>query len=299
MQATSSETLRSLRLQAIDARRRLVRVFFFLPFTAVIGLTAGCQQLSSAVDTVLTAGTMSPEQEVQFGQQVAQEIEKDLEFVNDAAIQNYVQQIGQKVVANSPHQPAVPVQFRVIRDDSINAFAIPGGNIYVNTGLIYAAEDEAELASVLAHELGHVVYRHGAQQVSRATTAGVIQQVILGQESAAASQLLSEIAAQGTILKYGREAELEADAIAIPTLYGAKYDPSALVSFFQTLQEEYGSGGGQITFFASHPATQERIDRAQQNISALPGEARELPRPVNELRQIQSRIQQLGLAPPA
>ncbi|MCH8333859.1 M48 family metalloprotease [Candidatus Sumerlaeota bacterium] len=256
-------------------------------------LGSGCLLL----DDVLTSFTMSPEAEVEFGRKVQAEIEKDLILVRDPAVLDYIASIGEIVIANSPRPALVPTEFFVVHDDEINAFAIPGGNIYVHTGLIYAAQDEAELASVLAHEYGHVVYRHSAQHISRVTGIGMIEQIILGQQAEQGAQMIGDLIAQLGIQNYSRQDELEADSIAVPTLYRAGYDPAAMVTFFEKLRERYGDSAGAVTLFASHPATGDRITRVRATIGALP--PREgLLRPLNNLLRIQARLQQLGLAGP-
>lgn len=258
---------------------------------ALLGMTiaavAGCAAIDSAFTPLFM---MSADEEIAFGEKAREQIEKDLVFVTDARVVDYVLKIGATVVANAPEQAIVPVRFHVIQDDAINAFAIPGGDIYVHTGLIVAADDEAELASVMAHELGHVVYRHGAKHVSRATGVGVIQSVLLGEDAAAASELVTQVVGQGVMFHYGREDELQADSIAIPTLANAGYDPEAMVTFFQKLIDTYGDGGGGIvSLFASHPPTSQRIIDARALIRRLPAGGQRL-RPVTDLRRVQAAL---------
>lgn len=253
---------------------------------------AGCQVL----DSVLTSTFMpSPEQEIEFGVEVAREIEKGLVFVEDPEIVEYIRRLGRIIVSNSPQQAVVPTTFYVVKNGEINAFAIPGGNIYVHTGLIEASADEAELASVLGHEFGHVVYRHGMEHAARAQGYGAMQQIFLGQEAGGIATLAAGMLTKGVLLNYSRSDELEADSLAIPTLYAANYDPAGMVTFFETLKERYGETSGGIgTLFASHPPTTDRIERVRQAIATLPPKA-ELYRPVNDLRRIQARMDQLGL----
>lgn len=278
---------------AVLSRMRLaLRAALLLQLLAAAGLLTGCETF----DSLLTAGTMSPAEEVEFGKQVQVEIEKDITFVNDPIIVNYVRKIGQIVVANAPKQSEVPARFFVIKDKEINAFAIPGGNIYVHTGLLDASDDEAELASVLAHEYGHVIHRHGAQNVSRAMTAGMLQQLVLGTDANAVGAIVSGIVAQGVLTNYSRSAELEADAVAVPTLYHAGYDPNGMITFFETLTERYGGGNAPVvSLFASHPPTTERINRVRADIAALPPKE-PLLRPINDLRKVQVRLRELGLS---
>lgn len=275
-------------------RRALLRLVLIVHLLPLAALTTGCEVFNE----ILTTGRMSVEEEIKFGERVEEEVEKDLTFVNDPIVVNYVRKIGNIVVANSPKQSRIPPSWYVVRDNEINAFAIPGGNIYVHTGLIDAADDEAELASVLAHELGHVIYRHGADNVARAMNASMLQQLILGQDAGEVSRLIGGLVAQGVLTDYSRQDELEADSIAVPTLYHAGYDPNGLISFFETLQERYGTGpGGPAVFFSTHPPTTERINQVRADIAALPPKD-PLLRPINDLRKVQGRLRELGITEP-
>lgn len=266
-------------------------------FLAVLclALAAGGCEIYDQFATSLLA--VSPAQEVELGRQVRAEIEKDLEFVTDPEVVGYVRGLGAKVAAASPEAAAFPTEFHVVKDPSINAFAVPGGAIYVHTGLIDAAEDEAELAGVLAHEYGHVVYRHGAKHLSRAMGAELLQSLALGTDSGEAARLLAGVVSQGALTHYSRQDELEADSIAVPTLYQASLDPNAMVTFFQRLEQaKGGSGGGLTRYFSTHPATSDRISSVQADIATLPPGRAE--RPVNDLRRVQSRLRKLGLSGP-
>lgn len=252
----------------------------------------GCAEVNRFMGS---AFMISPAEEIKLGGEFRDQIEKNLKFVNDAEIMNYVQKVGGIVTANAPQASEIPVRFHVVRNDEINAFAIPGGDIYVHTGLIDASDDEAEMASVIAHEYGHVVYRHGARHISRAQSTQLLEQLVLGSNAGALAQIAADSIASGALQKFSREDELEADSIAIPTLYRAGYDPKAMASFFETLKGRYGDSSGMATLFNSHPATGERIARVEASVSKLPPKA-ELYRPVTELRKIQGRMRDLGLS---
>lgn len=269
----------------------------WLVLTCAAFFGTGCAEIQALFDPLLTASTISVEEEIEVGKELKKQVEEGATLVEDAFVVDYVKGVGEIVLANSPFELPVPVEFAVVQDDSINAFAIPGGYIYVHTGLIDAAEDEAELAGVMAHELGHVIWRHGAKQLSRAMTAQMVQQVLLGEDAGAGAQLLGQLLATGTLTSYSREAEFQADDVAVPTLRSAEYDPAAIITFFQTLNEASGSTGGMAAWFASHPPTPERIARAESMISGLesPGPSH---RPINELRKVQARLQEIGTSSP-
>lgn len=275
--------------------RNFRRSFCLALFAATLALgMQGCAVLDAAVTPIFM---MSIEKEIAVGEQFKEEIEKDLVFVEDEEIVNYVRKVGATVVAHAKKQAEVPVTFSVVVNEEINAFAIPGGHIYVHTGLIDSSEDEAELASVLAHELGHVVYRHGAKHVSRATGyqvgAAVVEAVVLGRNSGISTEVVRDLIGKGVLQNYSRRDELEADSIAIPTLYAAGYDPGGMITFFETLNERYGEQSGAATFFASHPPTSDRIERVRESIDMLPPKEG-LLRPIGDLRRIQAKLQDLG-----
>lgn len=274
---------------------RRTGAWFALVGVAFFG--TGCAEIQALLDPVLTMSTITVDEEIELGNELKRQVEEGVTLVEDAFVVDYVKGVGEIVLANSPYEPPVPVEFSVVQDESINAFAIPGGHVYVHTGLIDAAEDEAELAGVMAHELGHVIWRHGAKQLSRAMTAQMVQQVVLGEEASAGAQLLGQLLAAGTLTSYSRDAEFEADDVAVPTLRSAEYDPAAIVTFFQTLNEASGSTSGMAAWFASHPPTPERIARAESMISNLesPGPSH---RPINQLRKVQARLQEIGPTSP-
>ena len=273
---------------------RLRRGIVLAVLSGVLGFSGGCE----LIDSTLTPMFMvSPDEEVKLGLKVAPEIEKDLVLVDDPQLLSYLRDIGAKVQGYSPITAQVPVNFYLVQNDEINAFAIPGGNIYVHTGLIYAAEDEAELASVIAHEYGHVVYRHSAQHLSRANMAGLAQSVLLGEDGAQSAKIIADLVATGALQNYSRKDESEADDLAVQTLYRAGWDPHAMSSFFDKLRVRYGDSGGVATWFSSHPATSARIVRVNAAIDTLPPK-NGLHRPVNQLRKMQARLISLGLIEP-
>ncbi|MBI1785897.1 M48 family metalloprotease [Candidatus Sumerlaeota bacterium] len=270
----------------VQSRRTLLRLLFILLASS---FTGGCEVFDQTITPLFM---ISPEEEIQLGKKLQAEIEKKIKFVDDPQVVQYVRRVGEIVKANAPEKAAVPTQFFVVNDPEINAFAIPGGNMYVQTGLINAADDEAELASVLAHEYGHVIYRHGAKHISRAQSLKIGEQFLLGQNAGAATSLADFLGQLG-LERYSRQDELQADSVAVPTLSRAGYDPNAMVSFFQTMKTKYGDTGGVLTYFSSHPATADRIQRVQQQIAVQP--PKQGVRPITDLRRAQARLQDLGL----
>ena len=276
------------------------KYFFHLWALMLLALAGmGCATMGNYLGK---AFIMTPEQETQFGPKVAQQVEKDIKLVDDPEVLNYVRSVGQRVWKNSPPS-SIPARFYVVKDDSINAFAIPGGNIYVHTGLITAADDEAELASVIAHEAGHVIRRHGAQAVSRATSINMgveaVQSILVGPNSPQSTQLIISLlgqgAGQGAMFKYSRQDEQEADTIAVNTLYRANYDPKAMVRFFSKLMNKTTDPGKFAALFSSHPPTRERIANVNAALNSLPPKS--LPSDsVTGLRRVQGQLKALGMA---
>ena len=213
---------------------------------------------------------ISIEEEWQLGAQLSQDIEKQLRINNDPTVNTYVRNMGQRIVAQTPAPfNQLPWQFHVVDDPSINAFAIPGGHVYVNTGLIANSDNAAELAGVMAHEISHVTARHSTEQLSRQYGLSVLAGIALGQNPGALQQLAAQIVAGGTLARFSREAEREADERGIRAMAAAGYNPIGMATMFEELLEHRQGQPGRVEqFFATHPLTEERArearSRAQQ-----------------------------------
>lgn len=212
-------------------------------------------------------GTLGVEEEKELGHRAQREIRQSVQIMRDRVVVRYVRDLGQKLVAAAEPSP-FDFRFYVVEDDEINAFALPGGAIYVHTGAIQKAADASELAGVMAHEIAHVTARHVAELYRRNRNTGfaanaftLIVAVVTGNPYIAnATQLGTAVAATAYTSQFGREAEREADARAVETMIRAGYDPRGLTSFLHTLAEESTKGGLQTpAFLRTHPATAERI----------------------------------------
>lgn len=254
---------------AKSQERERVMKGFWLPLAAAAGvLLGGCATGGLLGDFNL----ISPEQEEQLGMELSQEIARQETVIEDPALAGYVREIGQNLVSVSM-DPSRDYRFYVLKQDQVNAFAIPGGHLYVMTGLIEAADNEAELAAVMAHELGHAEERHPTESLSRQMGVQLLMEMILGENPGQLSQLASNLVATGGLRAYSRSAELEADRIAVHLLNRAGYDPAALNSFFGKLAAlEQQSGGGGPVFFSTHPPTPDRIGQAEQLIASFGGQ---------------------------
>lgn len=225
---------------------------------------AGGRATEAAADVLLP-----PAQEEQLGEQMKAEIRQQYQMHPSQELQQYVDMLGQQVVqaAGKDISTAIDYNFHVIdAPDTINAFATPGGEIYVFSGLIKAADSEAELMSVLSHEVAHVTERHIAESLVAQYGIQVLASAALGDNPGALSQIIAGLAAQGSMLKYTRDREREADMTGLRYLVDAGYNPQGYISFFEKLK-----GGAQPpTILSSHPLPEERIDRLQSAIRQLP-----------------------------
>jgi predicted Zn-dependent protease len=213
----------------------------------------------------------SIEKEIEIGRQLAQEVERQSKLVTDPVITEYVNRVAQNLGRNSDVK--VPITAKVIDSREVNAFALPGGFMFVHTGLIERAATEAELAGVLAHEIAHVAARHGTRQATRGELANLASIPLIfmgGGWGGYAAQQAAGLAVPLTFLKFSRNFEREADMLGIQYMYAAGYDPAAFIEFFERLQVEEKKKPGTLSkLFGSHPPTEDRIEEAQKNISAM------------------------------
>jgi beta-barrel assembly-enhancing protease len=212
----------------------------------------------------------SLETEIKMGKQYSMQVENSVKMVQDPVVTEYVNRIGQNLVRNSDAQ--VPFTIKVIDSDEINAFALPGGFFYVNSGLILAADEEAELAGVMAHEISHVAARHGMRQMTRANWAniGTIPLIFVGGGIGYAVYEAAGLGLPLTFMKFQRNFEAEADYLGLQYMYKTGYDPQAFISFFEKIQAKEKKKPGTIAkAFASHPQTPDRIAASQKEIATI------------------------------
>ena len=214
----------------------------------------------------------SAQQDVQLGKESAEEIDRTYPLLADPQVLRYINDLGRQLASLAPNNnPAYVWTFRVINSPDINAFALPGGYIYVNRGAIEAAENEAQLAGVLAHESGHVVMRHGTHQASEALLAQAplaLLETILGRSGSLTGQLTAmglNLGLNSILLKNSRDAEIQADAVAAYILYRAGYDPHALAEYFEIVENKYPQKT--VQFFSDHPNPVDRVKRIDADAS--------------------------------
>ncbi len=212
----------------------------------------------------------SLEKEIGLGKGLAQEVERQARIIDDPVIAEYVNRIGQNLVRNSDAK--VPFTIKVIDSEEVNAFALPGGFFFVNTGLILKADTEAELAGVMAHEIAHVAARHGTRQATRGQIANLatIPLIFMGGWTGYGIRQAASILVPVGFLKFSRAFESEADMLGLEYMYKTGYDPTAFVDFFEKIQSLEKKKPGTISkVFSTHPLTDDRIQNAQKNIQEI------------------------------
>ena len=233
----------------------------------------------------------SIESEIRMGKEYATQIESSLKMVTDPVVNEYVNRVGQNLVRNSDAK--VPFTIKVVDSDVINAMALPGGFFYVNSGLILAADDEAELAGVMAHEIAHVAARHTTRQLTRAQFANYasLPLIFVGGGIGLAAREAAGIGLPVTFLKFSRSFEAEADYLGIQYMYKAGYDPNEFVNFFEKIQaQEKKKPGSMAKVFSDHPQTPDRIQKSQEEIATILPPKDQYIETTSEFNDIKARL---------
>jgi predicted Zn-dependent protease len=235
----------------------------------------------------------SLEREISLGKQLAQEVERSSKLIDDPIVTEYVNRVGQNLVRNSDAR--VPFTIKVIDSDEVNAFALPGGFFYVNSGLILRAQEESELAGVMAHEISHVCARHGTKNATKGELMqlATIPLILLGPGGWAGYGIYEglNLAIPVTYLKFSRDAEREADFLGLQYMYKTGYDPNSYVTFFERLQADEKRRPGTIPkVFSTHPPTPERIENSQREIARILPARQEYIVTTSEFDQVKARL---------
>jgi predicted Zn-dependent protease len=212
----------------------------------------------------------SVDSEMKMGKMYADEIEKSTKFITDPVIEEYVNRVGQNIVKNSDCK--VPFTIKIIDSDEINAMALPGGFFYVNSGLILNADEEAEMAGVMAHEIAHVCAHHAAREMTRMNYAqlGTIPLIFIGGWTGYGIYEAASLAVPVTFLQFSRDFEAQADYLGVQYMYRAGYDPQAFITFFEKIQAlEKRKPGAVAKVFSDHPQTPDRILHSQEEIARI------------------------------
>ena len=228
-----------------------------------------------------------------MGRRVDAEVRREMPVLKDAEVATYVRSLGRRLAPHAPG-PKYPYSIAVVDYREINAFALPGGPIWVHRGLMHAASNESQVAGVLAHEVAHIAQRHSADQLTKATMAnwglGVLGAFLGNSAGAGAAQVAAGFLTNGVFLKFSRDDEREADEVGLEILRRAGWNPRGMVELFEVLRREARRDPGSVeVFFSSHPPPQDRINRLQGQIGRNPSGRRDSP----EFQKIKARLLRL------
>lgn len=259
------------------------------------GLVAGALLLATLAGGCATTGVnqgdvnlISVEEEWELGRRLEGDLRGQLQLIETGAAVDYLNRVGRRIVEQT-ELADMPWEFHLVRDPAVNAFNIPGGHVYVHTGLLEAADTVAELTGVLAHEIAHGVARHGTEQLTRSYGLQLVAGLVLGENPPVYQEILAQIGGTGAMAKFSRDAEREADGLGVSYMARAGYDPEGMASLFEELlRRRQRTPSAVERFFATHPVTEERIDtvRAQAAEVGRPGLTRNDP----EYQRIRERF---------
>ena len=243
----------------------------------------------------------TPEQDVEMGKRLSATAESQLPMLEDLRINGYLNRLGRKIAEFAPGTK-YPYEFHVVNSKQVNSFALPGGQVYIYRGVIEEADDEAQLAGVMAHEISHVALRHGTNQATRQEMSsglfGILGGVVGGGNiSAITSQLGGGVIAGSVLVKYTRTSETQADILGTQILYDAGYDPRAMAQFFENAQNDEKKKSRVAALFADHPVPERRIERVDEEIDKLGGPLKDSKVDSPEFRDIRRYILSLPIVP--
>ena len=293
-----------------DRRRSMVLTLvlaFALPFSLVAGPkkdSEGKRKPKNKKEDVEAIGDRevgkgvnfySLEKEIGLGKRLAQQVERHAKIVDDPIIAEYVNRVGQNLVRNSDSK--VPFTIKLIDDRTVNAFALPGGFFFVNSGLFLRAESEAELAGVMAHEIAHVAARHGTKQATKGQILNLatIPLIFMGGWTGYGIRSAAGFAIPIGFIRFNRKAEEEADLLGLQYLYKAGYDPTSFIDFFEKMQADEKRKPGTISkLFSSHPPHESRIRKSQKLIDELLPNKPEYVVSTSEFLDVKGRLMALN-----
>lgn len=243
-----------------------------LSFVAAQNVLAQRTQIKPGINA------FSPQQDIELGRKAAQEVQQKMPMCNDPKVDTYLTKLGHRLIEHlNTRGVDYPWEFHCVNDKAVNAFALPGGFVFINRGAIEAADNEAQLAAVMAHELAHVALRHGTNQATKAQYAQLGAGILgaagsfVGGVAGAAAAGAGQFTFGSVLLHYSRGAETQADVIGTQVLYDSGYDPRAMAAFFENLNASEQQGKAPPEFFSDHPNPDHRIERVDEEIRKLGG----------------------------
>jgi len=266
---------------------KYLRDYVMICLLMLVGLlTGGCAVNSQDIRGF---NVITIEEEKGLGVKFAAEIEKQHKLLNDPEVDAYLDRMGKRLLTGV-REVDFAYRFKAVQDNTVNAFAIPGGSVYIHTGLIKSAKNEHELAGVVAHEVNHVVARHGTRQMTQQYGYALVLQLVLGDNPGLIAQMATSLFGQAGSMAYSRGMESQADVLAVETMAKSGYDPNGMATFLGTLKGLQQESPGKIAkFFSSHPDTGDRVQQVRAEIAKLPTE-RIVRTNDAEFKRIQGRV---------
>ncbi len=257
--------------------KAIYQVLLTLWITSILTFCVGCFGVnsmerfgSSVLEEIGNINIFTDEEELKFGKAFAEQHAREVKFYKDPIVTNYINNLGQALVKRSKRNN-IPYTFNVVDSKDINAYAVPGGFIYVNLGLIRAVQTESELAFVLGHEIGHIVGRHSMKRLTQVYGFEILKQIILDKDSGELTKLVADVLAAGILFRYSRDNEREADFYGVNNVYDIGISPEGGINFFETLQNLQKREPTTLEkMISTHPVHSERISNVQNQIDGLP-----------------------------
>lgn len=257
--------------------KAIPHVLLSICITYILTFNVGCTSLntmeqigSSVLEEISDINIFTDEEEIKFGKAYAEQHAREVKFYTDPVVTNYINYLGQALVKQCKRKN-IPYTFSIVDSNDINAYAVPGGFIYINLGLIRAVENESELAFVIGHEIGHIVGQHSMKRLTQVYGLEILKQIILDDDSSKLTNLVADILAAGLLFRYSRDNERESDFYGVNNVYDTGISPEGGISFFETLQKlQHRKPSALEKLISTHPIHSERISNVQNQIKELP-----------------------------